>query len=63
MSAISLERYNDFGKTSYINQSYIHETFCVESVGQYISDSISHDILLQIFYIIQSDVTLQKQVH
>ena len=36
MSAITPHRYNDFGKTSYINQSYIPETFCVGSVGQYI---------------------------
>ena len=28
-----------------------------------ISDSISQDILLQIFYLIQSDVVLQNQVH
>ena len=36
MSAITHEWYNDFGKTSYINQSYIPETFCIGSVGQYI---------------------------
>ena len=35
MSAIDPDRYNDFGKTSYINYSYITETFCVGSVGQY----------------------------
>ena len=29
---------------------------------QIILDSISHDILLQIFDIIQSDIALQKQV-
>ena len=34
MSAINPDWYNDFGKTSYINQSYIPETFCVGSVGQ-----------------------------
>ena len=34
--AITPERYNDFGMTSYINKSYIPETFCVGSVGQYI---------------------------
>ena len=28
-----------------------------------ISDSISQDILLQIFYVIQSDFELQKHVH
>ena len=37
MSAITHERYNEFGKTSYINKSYIPETFCVGSVGQYMS--------------------------
>ena len=36
MSAITHDHYNDFGKTSYINYSYIPETFCVGSVGQYI---------------------------
>ena len=36
MSAIAPERYNDFGKTSYIDLKYIPETFCVGSVGQYI---------------------------
>ena len=37
MSAITPDRYKDFGKTSYINYSYIPETFCVGSVGQYSS--------------------------
>ena len=37
MSAITPERYYEFGKTSYINCSYIPEAFCVESVGQYSS--------------------------
>ena len=36
MSVITPEWYNDFDKTSYINQSYIPETFCVRSVDQYI---------------------------
>ena len=38
MSAITPERYNDFGKTSYIHLhvKYIPETFCAGSVGQYI---------------------------
>ena len=37
MSTITPDRYNDFGKISYINQSYyIPGTFCVGSVGQYI---------------------------
>ena len=35
MSVITPEWYNDFDKT-YINQSYIPETFCVGSVDQYI---------------------------
>ena len=40
MSAIAPDRYNNFGKTSYINLSYIPETFCVGSVGQYISNIV-----------------------
>ena len=39
MSAITPERFNDFDKTSYINISFIPETFCVGSVGQYINGS------------------------
>ena len=39
MSAITPERYNDFRKTLYIYESYIPETFCVGSVGQYIQGS------------------------
>ena len=38
MSARTTERYNDFGKTLYINSSYIPETYCVGSVGQFIKD-------------------------
>ena len=37
MSAIAPERYSNFGKTLYITQCYIPETFCVGSVGQYIN--------------------------
>ena len=36
MSAITPDWYNNFGKASYINLSYIPETFCIGSVGQYI---------------------------
>ena len=32
---ITPDRYNNFCNTSYINQSYTPETFCVGSVGQY----------------------------
>ena len=35
MSIVTPDRYNDFGKTSYINLSFIHEQFCIGSVGQY----------------------------
>ena len=49
MSAITPDQYNDFGKTSCINQSYIPETFCVGNVGQYISScaerACMHDII------------------
>ena len=41
MSARTSERYNDFGKTLYINFSYIPETFCGGSVGQYSSQNTS----------------------
>ena len=37
--------------------------FCLKLEHQTISVSISQDILSQIFDVIQSDVTLQKQVH
>ena len=37
MSARTPDRYNDFGKTSYMNQNYIPEAFCFGSVGQYIT--------------------------
>ena len=46
MSARTPEWYNDFGKTSYIDLSYIPETFCVGRVGQYILIIVS---LINIF--------------
>ena len=39
-----------------------HPTKC-DVINQTIFDSISEDILLQIFDIIQADVSLQNQVH
>ena len=35
MSVIASKRYNTFGKTSFINENYTPETFCVGSEGQY----------------------------